>query len=620
MSEAPSSTERIVRFGVFELDQRTGELRKAGVRLGLQDQPLHVLTMLLERPGELVTREELKHRLWPDHTFVDFEQGLNAAVKRLRSVLGDSADTPRFIETLPRRGYRLIVGVDQQEASTPPRVRSARLGAAVVAGGLLLASLVAWVATRGLGTRAELPSAGARIQSLAVLPLENLSHDPAQEYFVEGMHEALITDLAKLGGLKRVIARSSVIRYKQGDKPLREIARDLNVDGLITGAVVQDGGRVRVTVQLIRAAGEELLWTERYEREYRDVIGLQREVVGAIAREIEVELSSDERMRLSRERPVKMKAYEAYLRGRYHRNKGTHEHYRKAAESLEEAVAEEPAYAPAHAALASAYVLLSGWGNFAPRDWVPKARQSALRALEIDDRLAEAHVSLGGIKAVYDWDWAGAEKEFQAAVELNPGYAEGHDRYAVFLARMGRHEHARREIELARQLDPFSEDTSEPWVAFMARDYDRAERGYRKILEREPDQVMTLRELAWVYALTDRYAGAIDTVEKANRLSSEDALGIGQLASIYARAGRRKDAMRLVDQLMERRRHEYVSPMSIAQAYVGLGDKDRAFEWLNRALEDRSGRLLNVPFQPNFDVLRSDPRFGELMRRMNSPS
>jgi TolB-like protein/DNA-binding winged helix-turn-helix (wHTH) protein/Tfp pilus assembly protein PilF len=622
MTDAPIELRpKLIRFGVFELDQRTGELRKAGVRLGLQDQPLHVLTMLLDRPGELVTREELKQRLWPDHTFVDFEQGLNAAVKRLRSVLGDSADTPQFVETLPRRGYRLIAAVDRLDgAADADRAPAARVRLAAAAGTLLLVALAAAVALRWLRAPPPAPSAGGRIESLAVLPLENLSKDPAQEYFVEGMHEALITDLAKLGGLKRVIARSSVIRYEHRSKPLRDIARDLNVDALVTGAVVQDSGRVRVTVQLIRAAGEELLWTERYEREYRDVIGLQREVVGAIAREIEVEVSSNERMRLSRERPVKMKAYEAYLRGRYHRNKGTHEHYRKAAESLEEAVAEDPDYAPAHAALAHAYLLLSGWGNFAPHDWMPKARQSALRALEIDDRLAEAHVSLGAIKAVYDWDWTGAEREFKAAVELDPGYADGHDRYAVFLARMGRHEHARREIELARQLDPFSANTSEPWVAFMARDYDRAERGYRKILEREPDQVMTLRELAWVYALTDRYAGAIDTVEKANRLSPEDALGIGQLASMYARAGRRKDAMRLVGQLMERRRHEYVSPMSIAQAYVGLGDKDRAFEWLNRAVDDRSGRLLNVPFQPNFDVLRSDPRFGELMRRMNSPS
>jgi len=620
---APATTPRVVRFGVFELDQRTGELRKAGVRLNLQGQPLQILTMPLERPGELVTREELRQRLWAGDTFVDFENGLNAAVKRLRQVLGDAADAPRFIETLPRRGYRLIAGVDGREMETPrPLVPRPRRRPALAAGGaLVIAALLAWSDAGGLRTRLKGGVPRGRIESLAVLPLENLSRDPEQDYFVEGMHEALITDLAKLSGLRRVIARSSVIRYRKTEKSLPEIARELNVDAIVTGAVLQDAGRVRVTAQLIRASSEELLWTEHYEREYRDVIALQGEVVGAIARGIEIKLTPTEELHLAQARPVKGDVYEAYLRGRYHRNRFTHAHYRQAIAYFERAVAQDPGYAPAHAGLAYACGLIGGWGNFAPREWLPRAKASALKALEIDDRLAEAHVSLASIKAHYDWDWPGAEREFKTAVELDPGYAEGHDGYAIFLARMGRHDQARGEIDRALQLDPYSVNVNDhwAWVAFMARDYERAAVGYRRTLDLDPDHVPALRELAWVYTLVDKHAEAIESAERASRLSPEDSLTSGHLASIYARGGRRKDASRLLARLMQRRQVEYVSPMSIAQAYVGLGDKDRAFEWLNKAFEDRSGRLVNVRSQPNFDMLRGDPRLDDLLRRMDFP-
>jgi TolB-like protein/DNA-binding winged helix-turn-helix (wHTH) protein/Tfp pilus assembly protein PilF len=619
MAEAPS-TPRLLRFGVFELDQQTGELRKSGLKLGLQDQPLQVLTMLLERPGELVTREELKHRLWPDNTFVDFEQGLNAAVKRLRTTLGDSADAPRFIETLPRRGYRFIAAVDGPVVGTSSRRApwSPRQWGVVAAGAVVIAAALFWSPPEGLRLRGT--ASGRRIESVAVLPLENLSGDPDQEYFVDGIHEALITDLAKLSRLRRVIARSSVARYRKTEKSLAEIARELNVDAIVTGAVLQDAGRVRVTAQLIHGSSEELLWTERYEREYRDVIVLQGEIVTAIAHQIEIKLSPAEQVRLARARPVDTDAHKSYLEGRYHLNKHTHKGYAKAVESLEQAVARDPDYAPAHAALAYAYGLLGGFGDFAPRDWLPKARRSALKAVDMDDQLAEAHIALAWVSAYYDWDWQAAEREFSKAVELDPGYAEGHHLYANFLARMGRRTQARAEIERAQQLDPLSLTVSDhaAWIAYIARDYERAVELYRKTLDLDPNYILALRELSIVYVLQGRHAEAVELADKAARLSP-DGPTMGRIGIVYGLAGQREQALQVLDHLMERRKRDYVPPIEIAMVHIGLGQKDQAFEWLNRAYDDRLGRMIGLKELPLFDRLRDDPRFEDLLRRMNFP-
>jgi TolB-like protein/DNA-binding winged helix-turn-helix (wHTH) protein/Tfp pilus assembly protein PilF len=614
--EAPT-TPRLVRFGLFELDLRTGELRKAGIRLGLQEQPLQVLTILLEQAGDLVTREELRQRLWPGDTFVDFEQGLNAAVKRLRQVLGDSAETPRFIETLPRRGYRFIGGVEGRDGESPSpsprRRRQLVVGFAVLA---VLLALAAGAWRSGLLKRA---TAGG-IESLAVLPLENLSGDAEQEYFVDGVHEALITDLAKLSGLKRVIARGSVTRYKRTDRPLRDIARELGVDALVTGAAAQAGDRVRVTVQLVRGSTEELLWAERYERPYRDVLTLQSEVVRAIAHEIEIKLSRQDRVRLASVRPIYPEAYAAYLKGRYHMSRHLHADYQKAVESLEEAIARDPGYAPAYAILAHAYGLLGGFGEFVPREWLPRARTAALRAVELDDGLAEAHVAMAWVAAYSDWDWGTADREFKKAVDLNPGSADAHHLRAAFLARMGRRGEARAEIEATERLDPLSVVVSDrvAWVAAMARDYDRAIAQYRKTLEVNPNYTLALREVSWVYAISGRDAEAVAAADRAFRLSP-DVPTLGRLGIAYGMAGRRDRAGQVLAVLMERRKSQYVPPIDIAMVHIGLGQKDQAFEWLNKAYDDRVGRIVGLKELPLFDPLRGDPRFDDLLRRMNFP-
>jgi TolB-like protein/DNA-binding winged helix-turn-helix (wHTH) protein/tetratricopeptide (TPR) repeat protein len=620
MSEG-SKSPRVIRFAVFELDTRTGELRKAGVRVALREQSYRLLCVLLERPGNLVTREELRARLWPADTFVDFEQGLNGAVKRLRHALGDSAETPRFIQTLPRRGYRFIASTSSDpQAPAPAGLRWPRRAAGAAAGVALLAACVVMLTAAGDRARPTRASGAARITSLAVLPLENMSRDPGQEYFVEGMHEALITHVARLSGLERVIARPSMVRYRNTSKPLREIAEELGVDALVTGAAMQDGGRVRVTAQLIRGSTENVLWAGSYERERRDAVSLQGELVAAIVEGIELELTPRERVTLTGARAVDPEAYEEYLRGRFHLNRFTHANYKEAIAHLQHAVKNDPGYAPAHAALAYAYGLIGGWGDFDPRDWLPRAEESSLRALRLDDRLAEAHVSRAWLQAYYEWDWAASEASYRTAIELDPGYAEGHHRYAILLSRLGRHDEARARIDRARQLDPFSVPVSNNscWIAFMARDFDRAAAECRRTLEWEPNYALALHQLSWVYALVGRHAEAVELAQRAAGVSS-DAYGAGHLGMIYAAAGRRQDAQRVLDGLLEQRQREYVPPINIAMVYLGLGQSDRAMDWLDRAYDERSGRLANLNVQPLFDPLRAEPRFQALLARMNFP-
>src|SRR5438445_10084124 len=369
-----------VRFGVFEVDLRVGELRKKGIKIKLQDQPFQILQILLERSGEVVTREELRGRIWPADTFVDFDQGLNNAIKRLRESLSDSPDNPRFIETVPRHGYRFI----------------GNLGA-----------------TTG------------RIKSLAVLPLENLSRDPEQEYFAEGMTEALITTLAKIGEL-RVVSRTSAMQYKGVHKPVREIAQELGVDMIVEGTVLRAGRRVRITAQLIDAPKEMHLWAESYERDLRDVLALQSEVAQAIARQVQVKLTPQDLAHFAQPHPVDPEAYEAYLKGRYHWNRRSGEGFGKAVQSFQTAIARDPSYAAAYAGLAECLTGLSAWGFVPAQEGCGKAKGLARQALEIDHSLAEAHAALG-FASMYDYDFLTAEREFERSIELNPRYASAHE-------------------------------------------------------------------------------------------------------------------------------------------------------------------------------------------------
>ena len=427
--ESAHPSRGAVRFGVFEVDLRAGELRKRGVKIKLQDQPFQILQILLERSGEVVTREEIRGRIWPADTFVDFDQGLNNAIKRLRESLSDSPDNPRFIETIPRRGYRFI---GMTGSSTPGRMRS-----------------------------------------LAVLPLENLSHDPQREYFAEGLTEALITTLAKIGEL-RVVSRTSAMLYKNVRKPLREIARELEVDAIVEGTVLLAGHRVRITAQLIDAAKETHLWAESYERDLRDVLALQSELAQAIAREVQVKLTPQERAHLAQTRPVDPEAYEAYLKGRYHWNRRSREGLGKAIHHFQQAITSDPNCAAAYSGLADCISLLGWWAFVPPEQGCAKGKALALKALDLDPDLAEAHASLGWASAYYDYDFPKSQREFQRAIELNPHYATAHAWYGLTLSMIAYHEEALAEVKLGVRLDPTSAINTGmlATVYWFARQYD----------------------------------------------------------------------------------------------------------------------------------------------------
>src|ERR1700756_3337156 len=395
--EGATKVRRVIHFGEFELDDFARELRRQGTRLRLQDQPLQLLQILLQRPGEIVTREELQQKVWPSDTFVDFDHGINNAIKRLREALGDTADTPRFVETLPRRGYRFIGKIEQD---TP------------------------------------------RFRSLVVLPLDNLSRDPEQEYFAEGLTEALITTLAKIGEL-RVVSRTSAMLYKGAHKSVREIARELEVDTVVEGTVLRIGRRVRITAQLIDAMRESHLWAESYERDLRDVLSLQSEIAQSIAREIQIKLTPQERAQLADARAVDPDAYEAYLKGRYYWNKSSGETLSKGAQCFRLAIEKDPLYAVAYAGLADC-ANRGGWFGFlAPKDGFGKGKELVGKALSITPHLAEAYASLGWALTHHDFEWAQAEKAFERSIELNPRYATAHEWFGMLLGGLGRFDEAR---------------------------------------------------------------------------------------------------------------------------------------------------------------------------------
>ena len=572
------SARATIRFGVFEADFRAGELRKRGAKVKLQEQPLQILQMLLQHPGEVVTRDELRHKVWPADTFVDFEQGLYNAVRRLRDALRDSADKPRFIETLSRHGYRFIGTIDAS-----PR----------------------------------------QIQSLAVLPLENLSRDPDQEYFAEGLTEELITALAKIGEL-RVVSRTSVMLYKGVSKPLPEIARELGVDAIVEGTVLRSGHRVRITVQLIDAGKESHLWAESYERDLRNVLALQAEVAKAIAHEVQVKLTPQEQVQFAQVHLVNPQAYEAYLKGRYHCTRGSSESLSRATRYFNEVIQLDASYAPGYAALADAYCDLAIFNFQPPTEAFPKAQTAALNAVEIDSNLAEAHGALASVAWAYDWDWLGAEKEYEKAFELNPASASLRLRYSVYLVNVGRFDGAISEVREAHKLDPLSPVATATvgWVYLLARRYDDALAWYNKGLELEPNLgALTRADIAWTYALKGAHAEAISEYERLPHrpTPAENPAVAGGLGFLLAVSGRRGEALDIIAQLKTLSESRYVDGCMVAAIYAGLGDEDNAFEWLTKAYKERSASMIFLKVNPFFDGLRSDPRFQDLLRRMSFP-
>jgi TolB-like protein/DNA-binding winged helix-turn-helix (wHTH) protein/Tfp pilus assembly protein PilF len=610
-----------VRFGEFQLDLQTAELQNNGHRLMLQDQPFRVLTILLEQPGRLVTRTELKNRLWPSDTFVDFDHGLNKAVNRLREALGDSAGSPRFIETLPRKGYRFIGPVAPADAGAGAysertiRKPSWKFAASVLGWTLAigLAGLVIWKTVWTVHSRAL----QAPIHSLAVLPLENLSGDATQDYFAGAITDALITGLGQISAL-RVISRTSSIQCKGAHKPLLQIARELNVDAVVTGTVFRSGDHVRVTAQLIEPRSDQHFWAETYQGDLRNVLALQTQVVSAIAGQIRIKLATQQLPALKNPRLISPEAYEAYLRAVS--QKGTVDGLQQSIAYFQQALSKEPNYAEAHAGLANAYVQLGHMAAMPPQDAFPQAKTEALKALEADQSSGEAHSLLASVEFLYDWDFPAAEKEFQRAISLNPNSIAAHGGYSDFLNAMGRPDEAIAERVRIRQIDPLSLSAifAIGWEEYWAGRYDPAIEKARTVLAVDPNHDRAHLTLGLCLEQKHQFPAAIEELQKAADLSN-DKMWMVFVAHAKALAGDKAGALRILADLQVLSRQSYVSPWCFALIYAGLGDKERVLFWLERSYEGREHDLVFSQVWPFFDSIRSDPRYVDLLRRVGLP-
>jgi TolB-like protein/DNA-binding winged helix-turn-helix (wHTH) protein/Tfp pilus assembly protein PilF len=633
---------RLIHFGAFELDSASGDLRKHGIKIKLQEQPLQILQQLLEHPGEVITREELQRHIWPADTFVDFDHGLYSAVQRLRDALGDTAETPRYIETLPRRGYRFIASITNGNGVEPTAAGVTVIPASVVperaaprrrlsipmlvgACAIVVALFVA-LASRGGNLRERLLGRPAvpPIRSIAVLPLQNLSSDPNQEYFADGMTDALITDLAQIGSLK-VISRTSTMRYKKSDKTLPEIARELNVDGIVEGTVQRSGDRVRITAQLIHGPSDKHLWADSYERDVRNVLSTEGEIAGAIADQIQAKLTPEQGARLASVRPVNLKAFEAYLQGNYHVRLARDVEYRNGQQETEQselrtardffqkAISEDPNYAPAYVGLSQTW-----FGRSITEGGPEKEREALQRALQLDPALAEGHFHLGYLEFLRFWNWSSSEREIKRAIELNPNLADAHAGYSDFLDSMGRFDEGMREYLRAQELDP-GHYAPQPNPFFTRRQFDKAIEMDRNDIARHAFGMYPHWDLAQNYEAKGMHDEAVKEWEIAMRM-----LGYEDIANAMHRgfmAGGYKGALKEWILGMEVAHAQGIDIPSfvLAEVYSYLGDRDHALGWLEIAYKERDPALQGLKVDPNWDNLRSDPRFQDLQRRMNFP-
>lgn len=505
--------------------------------------------------------------------------------------------------------HRLTTGSVTRALAARRRSLALKIAAAVMA--IAILGVAAWLVHKRSASESKL------IHSIAILPLANLSGDPQQEYFADGMTEALITELSQIQSLK-VISRTSVMRLKGTNKSLPQIARELDVDGIIEGSVLHSGNRVRITAQLIYGPSDTHLWAKSYETDLKDVLTLQSEISRAVANEISAKVTPQEQTQLARAPTLNPEAHDLYLKGRYYWNKRTEESLNRSIEYFNQAIAKDPAYAQAYAGLADSYFALGDLAFSAPNEVFPRAKTAAARALELDPGLGEPHATLASIKYRYDRDWVGAGQEFQRAIELNPNYATAHQWYALYLAVLGQKAEAAVEIRKAQQCDPLSlmVQNVAGWVFYYARQYDRAEEQLLKVLELDPNFAPTHWTLGHVYAQNGKFQAAIEEAQKASSLSGGAPRYIAGLACAYARAGKKLEAQKRVEELKELRKRRFVDPMSLAIIYVALGDNDQAFAWLDRAVEDNSAQLIWLKAAPLFDLIRSDPRFNDLLRRV----
>lgn len=639
---------KVIRFGVFEVDLDGDELRKRGVRLKLQEQPQSLLRILLERPGTLVTRDDLRNRLWKPGTYVEFDHSLNSAMMRLREALGDSSENPIFIETVPRKGYRFIAPVQEVERVQPPLkqaekqisvlatptatnefpatqlptgrrvVRQVALSRAFIAGSAALTLLLfgLYLFRSNLGYA---PTGAKQITSIAVLPMENLSGDANQDYFADGMTDELIASLARISSL-RVISRTTAMDYKGTHESLEKIARDLHVDAVVEGTVLRSGDRVRITAELVQVSTDRHLWADTYESQMDDVLTLQNQVATAIVSQIRIKLTPQDKESLAASRPVNSDAFEDYLKGRYYWGKRSEDALDKAIHYFQSATEKDPNYALAYAGLADCYGILGAAivGTVPTGDVAPKAELAAKKAVALDPALAETQTALATVQFNDDWNWKAAETGFQRAIQLNPSYATAHQRYSLYLMAMGRTEESLTEMNRARTLDPLSlsMNFSLGWRLYMARRYDEAIAQFLNTIEMDSTYLLAHIVLGQCYEQTGRYPDAISELRKASALAPDSPPVLAALGHVYAVSGNRVGAMQLLADLKSQSAHRYVSPFYIAFIYAGLDDHEQALAWLKKSYQDRSNNTVFLNVVPQFDNLRSDPRFQSLKHRI----
>ncbi|HSA91719.1 MAG TPA: winged helix-turn-helix domain-containing protein [Terriglobales bacterium] len=620
-----TSSRRTVRFGVFEADLRSGELRKSGTRIKLQEQPFQVLGMLLERPGDVVTRDELRQKLWPADTFVDFDDGLNTAVKKLRDTLGDSADTPRFIETLPKRGYRFIAPVNGRDestasvipvqpapipptAATPPwRSRALKLGllGAVVVLGVLL----------GMRTGTGDNPALAPVRSIAVLPLENLSGDPSQEYLADGLTDALTTNLAQTAPL-RVISRTSAMNYKGKRKPVQDIARELNVDALVEGSVVRSGERIRVSAQLIHAATDQHLWAQSYERDVADLLALQDEIAQSVAREIRVQLNPEQRRSMARLRSADPQAYDHYLRGRFYSDSKNPAEFEISVREMEQAVALDPGFAPAWAQLARGYSERAFWSRPQESQWAQKATQAVEKALSADPDLPEAHLARANVL----WTRANRfphEKAIAAekrALALNPNLDEAHHLLGMKYLHLGLFEKGEREMQTALTLNPANVGVRYRLAVnqLYQGNYQQAAAGLMGTRGYIPSLWTYQMATALFHLGKKEEAAALLNDYLKEHPMDEGGVANALLALIAADAGDHARAQAFIRTAIEKGKdfgHFHHTAFTIGEAYARMHRPADAVKWLKFAAEDGFPCYPLYARDPNLDGMRSDPQF-----------
>lgn len=625
-----SNSKEVASFGGFRLDLRSGELRRDGVLVKLQPQPAKVLVLLVSRAGEIVARTEVAEQVWGSETFVDFEHGLNFAIRQIRSALGDDAEQPRFLETLPKRGYRFIAPIDEPINKASPEVAEApslrdinpsedrsrsnpRRWLPIAVAGVLVAVLlgVIFLGWRKLQLRASSP-----VMVLAVLPFDDLSPKP-EPYLVEGLTEEMIAQLTRINPQRlKVIARTSAMQYAQTKKSAREIGRELGADYILENSIRHEGGRVRITAQLVRTADQTHLWAETYEREMVQLLPLENEVAGNIAEQIHVRLLPAA-AGPGNAHPVDPNAHEIYLQARHYFNLRSRDGLDNSIDLYKQALAKDPSYAAAYAGLADAYNLKAFYGFDPTMDAVTQAKIAANKALQIDDSIAAAHAALGYTEFMWREDWAAAEKEFDRARELDDNYVPAHQWFALYLAAQGRTDEALNQMQFAQKIDPLSPSVRAGlgYIYYFARNYDEAERQARVALQLNPNLMAAHAVLGWSFTEQKRFPEAISELQTASDLSNGALVYRSTLGRAYALSGDAASAKKILAEVEAVQSEPRGVGTSLAALCFATGDSDRAFYWLGQtAPGDIQANWLRV--DPAFDSIRGDPRFAAIVSRL----